>query len=131
MKIWRKEMKLPEVNSLAQSFLHFRDPWFLLLIIILPVWFYFEYQRKQPSMTYPSLRHLKRIRPGWRVRMSPLLKWLRLLSLILLILGMARFQYGRKSIEVITHGVDIMLAIDTSGSMKERIFISKGSVQPV
>mgnify|MGYP002827418216 FL=1 len=119
-------MNLPEINSLTQNFLHFRDPWFLLLFITLPVWFYFEYGRKQPSMTYPSLRHLKRIRPGWRVRLSPALKWLRLASLCLLIFGMARFQYGRKSIEVITHGVDIILAIDTSGSMKGEDFHLEG-----
>ena len=119
-------MKLPELDTLSRSFLHFRDPWFLILLLVLPVWFYFEYQRKQPSMTYPSLRHLKRIRPGWRVILSPTLRWLRLACLTLLILGMARFQYGRKSIEVITHGVDIMLAIDTSGSMKGEDFHLEG-----
>lgn len=119
-------MKVPNIDSLSQTFLHFRDPWFFLLFLVLPIWLGLELRRKQPSMIYPSLRHLKRIRPGWRVRLTPALVWLRLASLILLIFGMARLQHGRKSVEVITHGVDIMLAIDTSGSMKGEDFLLQG-----
>lgn len=119
-------MKLPDLNTLSQTFFHFRDPWYLLLLLVLPVWLTFEFRRKQPSMIYPSLRHLKRIRPSWRVRLTPLLTWLRLVSLVLLVLGMARLQHGRRSVEVITHGVDIMLAIDTSGSMKGEDFLIEG-----
>ena len=48
---------------------------------------------------------------------------LRILSVILLILALARPQEGHKSQEILSVGVDIMLALDTSGSMQALDFI--------
>jgi len=47
---------------------------------------------------------------------------LRMVALSILILAMARPQAGQREEEVITEGIDIMLTLDTSGSMKAEDF---------
>jgi len=48
---------------------------------------------------------------------------IRFLALALLIIALARPQEGHKSTEILSIGVDIMLALDTSGSMRALDFI--------
>ena len=115
------------LDQLHTTFLHFRDPLYLLLLIPVLVLFFLERRRIEPSIVYPTLKRVKRLRPSLKVRLYPLYKYLRYLILVLLVVGMARFQFGRKTTEVITHGVDIILAIDTSGSMKAEDFYLRGN----
>ncbi len=112
----------PLLNEVSISFLHFREPWLLLLVLLLPLVYWWETRKREPSVLYPTLERVCNIRRSLKLRLFPLRVWMRLLVLLLLILGLARFQKGRKSIEVITHGVDIILAVDTSGSMKAEDF---------
>ena len=44
---------------------------------------------------------------------------LRCLAVIFLVVALARPQKGSQTREILSHGVDIMLAIDTSGSMQQ------------
>ena len=50
--------------------------------------------------------------------MSYVLVLLRCIALVLLIIALARPQSGTKASEVLTEGIDIMLCLDTSGSMQ-------------
>ena len=59
-------------------------------------------------------------------RLRPFLPVIRLLALTLMILAISRPQLGRKSVEVISEGIDIILAIDTSGSMRSLDFFIQG-----
>jgi Ca-activated chloride channel family protein len=113
-------------SNVSQTFFHFRDPEYLFLFVLIPFLLLWESRKKEPAIIYPSLARLSRIKPSLRVRLYPLKKWLRILALCMLVFGMARFQKGRKTTEVITHGVDILLAIDTSGSMEAQDFQLKG-----
>jgi Ca-activated chloride channel family protein len=67
---------------------------------------------------FSSLARLQRLRPSASLVGRRLVQGLRLATVALLLLAMARPQTGRKLTSVSTAGVDIVLAIDASGSMQ-------------
>ncbi len=71
-----------------------------------------------PALGYPSLAAASGVRPSWRARLRPVAQALRLVTLGLLVLAMARPQTVRGIRPRSSEGVDIVLAIDTSGSMR-------------
>lgn len=75
-------------------------------------------RRRVAAMRYSSIGTLSRIRPSRKVILRLAVEGLRLLTVALLILAMARPQTGRKQTEVRTEGIDIVLVLDTSGSMQ-------------
>ena len=103
------------------KFFRFEDPWFLMLFLIIP---YLVWKRKeQITISYSSLEILQNIRAiqvGF-ISIIPLV--LRIFALSLFIMALARPQEGQKRTEILSMGVDIMLALDTSGSMKALDFI--------
>ncbi|MFO1462202.1 MAG: VWA domain-containing protein [bacterium] len=96
----------------------FLYPWVLLgLIVPLGLLMLERLRRGRLFLRFPLTSHLPglfRKGDGWWMRLNP---WLLYLSLALLIIGLARPQRGRAETEVTSEGIDIMLAIDASGSM--------------
>ncbi len=70
------------------------------------------------ALRYSSIAALKRLPPSRLVRLRRAVQALRVPVLVLLALAIARPQQGRTLTQVATEGVDIMLAIDASGSMQ-------------
>jgi Ca-activated chloride channel family protein len=101
--------------------LHFESPYFLLLLVFLPVlaWWQFRRRRIGGGLTMASVRLVSDLRPTWRVRYRWVLPGLRLLALALLVLALARPQVGQAGSVVPAEGIDIVLALDVSGSMTE------------
>ena len=101
--------------------LHFESPYFLLLLALLPVLARWQLRRRRPAgaLTMASLRLVSDLRPTWRVRHRWVLSALRLLALALLVLALARPQAGQAGSTVPAEGIDIVLALDVSGSMTE------------
>jgi Ca-activated chloride channel family protein len=101
--------------------LHFESPYFLLLLVLLPVlaWWQFRRRRTGGALTMASVRLVSDLRPTWRVRYRWVLPGLRLLALALLVLALARPQVGQAGSVVPAEGIDIVLALDVSGSMTE------------
>ncbi|MCB1034865.1 MAG: VWA domain-containing protein, partial [Acidobacteria bacterium] len=75
-------------------------------------------QRKAAAVRFSSLQTLSRLKPSKSLLLRRLVLGLRVLTLGLLILAMARPQTGRKQTQVRTEGIDIVLVLDTSGSMQ-------------
>ena len=108
--------------------MRFQDPLFLLLLLALPALVYRyiqEEKRKKGSIRFSDIRRLKAIRPSSALKLRHSVFILRLLALTLLIVAMARPQSGRHSREVLTEGVDMILALDVSGSMAAMDFKPK------
>jgi Ca-activated chloride channel family protein len=105
---------------MKEAFFEFHDAFFLVLgfcfLFFLFLWSHF--QKRKASLKYPVLSAFESIGPSFKQRFVSLPWLLRLLALSLLIFALARPQSGFKSTEVNSEGVDIILAIDTSGSMK-------------
>ena len=103
------------------KFFRFEDPWFLILFLIIP---YLLWKRKeQATISYSSLEILQNIRAIQVGFLSTIPLVLRLFAISLFIMALARPQEGQKRTEILSMGVDIMLALDTSGSMKALDFI--------
>ncbi len=105
----------------------FAQPYFLLLLIIVPlIAWHRQRQKKQyePSFTLSNTDFLKlpAYRTTWRAKLRPYLYWLNLAALLLLIIALARpqSQYAEKKVDA--EGIDIVLSLDISGSMLARDF---------
>lgn len=93
-------------------------PWILIGLIIPILLFLLEkYRSRKVFFKYPLQSRIKEVfrsrDRSWAGANSVLL----CLVLGCLIIGLARPQWGRKETEVTSEGIDIMLAIDASGSM--------------
>lgn len=92
------------------------DPWALLLLALIPLLLRARRQAP-PALRYPVLDAVRAVGPGRRVRWRWLLPALRVAALALLVVALARPQLGKAATQVFTEGIDIMLAVDISGSM--------------
>ena len=105
--------------------MRFANPLFLILLGIIPllVWDYFRHGKlREVGIVFSDISIPKNIRPGFRVkyRHGPMI--LRMAAIFIFILALARPQAGQKEEEIITEGIDIMLTLDISGSMKAEDF---------
>ena len=91
---------------------------FLLLLLIPYIIWYLMYRKKsEPTMRMSDTRAYRFAPRSWKVTLMPLQLLLRIAVFVLLVLILARPQthnsWNNKSVE----GIDIMLAMDVSGSM--------------
>ena len=101
--------------------IRFQNPELLLLLLILPglVYRYLrEEKRRKGSVRFSDIGVLKRLRPSRSLRFRHSLIVLRVLGLGLSVLALARPQSGTRNREILTEGVDIVLAVDVSSSMQ-------------
>jgi len=96
----------------------FAYPILLLLIVGVAGWLVLVLRRKPPNITHSSTSMLARLSGGGRPLWARTPFTLRTTCLILLILASARPQFFNVSREIRSPGVDIMLCLDTSGSMQ-------------
>jgi Ca-activated chloride channel family protein len=107
----------------------FDDGW--LLWILVPLWLAWAIlwaalpairrrfgERGDSAVRFSSIKNLKRLRGSPRIPLRRAAEGLRLLAVLLVVVAMARPQTGRTQTKVHTEGIDIVLVLDTSGSMK-------------
>jgi len=95
----------------------FRHPIFLLLLLAVPLLFYFTRKRRRATLTFSNIGLFEGGGPSWRVMLYRLMPPLRFLVLCLFIFAMARPQNVTAEREYQTKGVDIIISLDISGSM--------------
>jgi Ca-activated chloride channel family protein len=120
------------VTDLAS--LRLEDPWLLALLgVVLAGVALTLVRARRPGagLLFPSLGLLPAGRPGLRVRARWLLVALRVAALVLFIVALARPQLVRASLESVSEGIDIVLVLDTSGSMAERGFGGSAKIDAV
>lgn len=69
------------------------------------------------SVRFSATRRVRKLKPSKTLLLRRAAQALRLGTVGLLVMGMARPQSGRSHTQVHTEGIDILLAVDTSGSM--------------
>lgn len=102
----------------------FRDPWALALLAPIVVFAALALRaglRRRAGARYPQLAVFA---PGtpWTARAYRLLPIARAAALALLVFALARPQIVKREEEIETEGIDIMLALDVSGSMQAEDF---------
>ncbi|MCR4659906.1 MAG: VWA domain-containing protein [Bacteroidales bacterium] len=102
------------------SSLTFAHPWLLLLLLIVPaliVWYIFKYRKQHAALQYSDTSILNGLRPTLRQRLYPALYALRLIAITAAIIALARPQSMLSRRETKVEGIDIVMAMDVSGSM--------------
>jgi len=103
-------------------YFQFQDPWLFLFLAIIPLLIYRTLKNRPATLHYSSLDSLKSLHRKSVEMLAATPMILRCLAIALLVTALARPQEGRKSTEILSAGVDILLAIDTSGSMSAEDF---------
>ncbi len=101
----------------------FGHPYFLLLLLLLPLLAWLHGKRgDRPAFVYSSVQLVRSILNVTRTRASSFLTALRWLTLALLIFALAQPRLTRSETKVKASGVDIVVALDMSGSMVSEDF---------
>jgi Ca-activated chloride channel family protein len=109
-------------------FTTFRNPEFLWLLLLLPAALAFYWRRRVTgAVRFSNVAGLKFIRgAGGGLIGRRALPVLRGVAFALLVVGLARPQQGMEESEITTEGVDIILTVDVSGSMRAEDFTVSG-----
>jgi Ca-activated chloride channel family protein len=101
----------------------FENAWYLLLLVPVAAAVAFRlFLRRwlrghEPTMRFPSTRLLESVPTTVLARASHLPWIVRVTALVLLVFAIARPRRGIETVHDTTHGVDIALCVDVSGSM--------------
>jgi Ca-activated chloride channel homolog len=116
----------------------FADPWLLFVALAVPMILWIriaQERRRRSSFRFSDLGMLKGTGRTLAARLVWLPPALRLAAIALLVVAFARPQAGHAEEEMLTRGIDIVLALDNSTSMaaedfrpKNRMAVARGSV---
>ncbi|MBC2592893.1 VWA domain-containing protein [Ruficoccus amylovorans] len=106
--------------------LQFHNPELLWLLALLPVLILLRGRSgRNAAMTFSSVALARAVSGKIRTRAGAFLFFLRLLALAALIVAIARPQLGKGHSEIESSGIDIILAVDVSGSMRALDFATQ------
>lgn len=91
--------------------------WFLLLIPLLLAWYILYSHRKKPALQFSNINLFKECGKTLRQRLYPVRIALRMIALAAIIVALARPQSQLSRQEMKVEGIDIVMAMDVSGSM--------------
>jgi Ca-activated chloride channel family protein len=117
---------------------HWENPHWLYALLLVPILtgvYVWTLRKGKASLRFSDLGIFSTIQPAWTLRLRHLPFTLRMLAVVLLTVAMARPQAGHSEEEVLTEGIDILVALDVSGSMaaedfkpKNRLHVAKETV---
>jgi Ca-activated chloride channel family protein len=99
--------------------INFYSPWWLIALVLVPLYLYYELRIKSRKRTrlafsrYSLVHRLAGRKNFWKL-LYPLL---RASVILLLVLAIARPRFGKGREDIQGEGVDIIIALDVSGSM--------------
>lgn len=105
--------------------LRFQNSYFLLLLIVVLILIYLFFRKdysKRGTIRFPNLNIVKKVNTGRAGKAKIIIFMFRIIAITLIIIALARPQSGSKEEEVITEGIDIILAMDVSTSMRAEDF---------
>ena len=105
----------------------FAHPYLLLLLLLLPLLAWLKGQRgSPPAFLYSSVKLVEGLARARRSHAGNFLAALRWLVLAIFIVALAQPRLSKSTTEVKASGVDIVIALDMSGSMISEDFVVKG-----
>ena len=109
---------------ISLSALQFQAPWLLVLAPLPLLFAYFSRRLEgfEPSLSLPRTSLARGLPQSLRVRFRTLPLWLSAVALTLIAIALARPQKGLGRDQLTTEGVDIVVALDVSGSMAAEDF---------
>jgi Ca-activated chloride channel homolog len=105
----------------------FAYPWFLLLLLLIPIWAYLKGREGATGgVGYSSTAILKEVSRATKCNYGRWLSALRYLALALLILAIARPRHEQGVVDEKAEGIDVMMVLDFSNSMRTKDFLLDG-----
>jgi Ca-activated chloride channel homolog len=97
----------------------FQDPWLLLLgLLAVPILLRYGRKGRSAAVRFSAVAPFRKIYATRAAAARHILVVLRVAAILCLVAAVARPQSGEKETEIETEGVDIVLCLDTSGSMQ-------------
>jgi len=97
----------------------FANPWWLSLLLLVPLWLWWESRTKRDGgLKFSSVATARPLSSFWAALGPSVFRALRGATLVLFIAALARPQLGRSESKIRTEGIDIVLVVDISGSMQ-------------
>ncbi len=96
--------------------------WLLVLLVPMILWYVLREKKSYADLQFSSLRAFKGIRHTGKIWMRHLLFVLQVLAIFFLVVALARPQSSNNWQTYTSEGIDIVLALDISGSMLARDF---------
>jgi len=99
----------------------FANPEFLLLLVIIPlmvIWYFKKNVVRSGTLRFSNIGIVKNVSKSPSRKYRHVIFLFRIITIALLIVAFARPQSGITEQEIITEGIDIILAMDISSSMK-------------
>ena len=94
------------------------DPWILALLPLCLALLLLPFRKEEGRIRFSNLTLLRKLKFQSFLDPSKVRLIIRAAAICLLVIAAARPQAGKRFTEITTEGVDIMLALDTSGSMQ-------------
>ena len=98
----------------------FVHPWYLLGLVLVPlliVWWLWRYRKQDAAVQHSDIAVFDGIGKGLRVRLRWLPYALRCIAVAAMVVALARPQSSLSRQEMTVEGIDIVMAMDISGSM--------------
>jgi len=98
----------------------FAHPWILLFLLLIPllvIWYLWRYRRQYSTLRVADLQAFSSVRKTLRQRLYWLPYALRVVAVSAIVVALARPQTNFSRKESTVEGIDIVLAVDVSGSM--------------
>ncbi|MFT4061130.1 MAG: VWA domain-containing protein [Edaphocola sp.] len=108
------------MSFLEKFHLTLAHPWFLLLLLLLPllIWLNARVNKQRAVvLSVSTTKGTEKIPQGRKVRWQPILTVLRSLAFITFVIALARPQKTNVSESIDSEGIDIVISMDISGSM--------------
>lgn len=102
-----------------------RSPDYFYLFLLIPAliaWYVYRFRKSTPELLFSGLKPFEGTSPSLKTRLIHSLFVLRMLALSLLIIALARPQRISSKSNINVEGIDIVIALDVSGSMRARDF---------
>ena len=94
--------------------------WLLLLVPLAIVWYVLRHKKQEASVQFSDLRNFAELPKSWKPYLRHLLFALKMAALALLIVALSRPQSSSTNSTSNIEGIDIVMAMDVSGSMLAR-----------
>ena len=94
--------------------------WILLIVPLAIVWYVLRHKKQEASVRFSDLNGFGNLPKTWKAYLRHLLFALKVAALALLIVALARPQSASTNKKSNVEGIDIVLAMDVSGSMLAR-----------
>jgi len=102
--------------------IRFESPWALLLILLIPFAHWLGARRgKRAALRFSFIGAALQSGQSWRQMLASLPALVRWLTLLLVVVALARPQMGREQVRDVSKGVAIMMVVDRSSSMAQEL----------